>query len=75
MPEIKRILRVIEYVGDDTFLQSCIERRVIKGTYVPGRKLCYIREAILGDMAELLPPISSPTNATDNVGETHASTS
>jgi len=51
---IKRILRVIEYVGDDEFLAACIDKRVIKGTFIPGRPGCYIREAILGDTPEIL---------------------
>lgn len=54
---MKRILRVIEYVGTDEFLASCVEKRFVKGTFKPGREGCYIREAILGDMAEILPTL------------------
>lgn len=57
---MKRILRVIEYVGDDEFLSACIDRRSVKGTFHPGRQGCYIREAILGDTAEVLSPTPPP---------------
>ncbi len=52
---MKRILRVIEYVGSDEFLTACIEQRQVKGTKVCADD-CYIREAILGDTAEILKP-------------------
>ena len=49
---MKRILRVIEYTGTDEFLNACIEKRQVKGTMtVPNG--C-IREAILGDVPEIL---------------------
>ncbi len=50
---MKRILRVIEYVGTDEFLRKCIEERTVKGTKtIPMEGI--IREAILGDTPEIL---------------------
>ncbi len=49
-----RILRVLEYEGDREWIDDCIKRRGVKGTQVVGNR-GQIREAILGDVAELLP--------------------
>ncbi|KKK51545.1 hypothetical protein LCGC14_3113900 [marine sediment metagenome] len=47
-----RVLRFIEYVGTPEFIDDCIARRGLKGTRVlPGG---FMREAILGDTAEVL---------------------
>lgn len=49
---MKRILRVLEYTGTDEFIRRCIDGRQVKGTMV--RVHGTIREAILGDTAEIL---------------------
>lgn len=58
----ERMLRVLEYTGDASFIREQIERRGVKGSREvrPG---CWIREAIIGDTSELLdiPPAGMPT--------------
>ena len=49
---MKRILRVIEYVGTDEFLHACVDNRQVKGTRTFPDGI--IREAILGDTPEIL---------------------
>lgn len=47
-----RMLRFIEYIGTPEFISNCIARRGLKGTRIlPGG---FMREAILGDTAEVL---------------------
>lgn len=48
-----RILRVLEYVGDREWLDKQITMRQVKGTKVLPNN-CSIREAVIGDVAELL---------------------
>jgi hypothetical protein len=51
-----RMLRVIEYVGPREWIDKQVELRGVKGSKVVGvEKDCVIREAIIGDVAELLP--------------------
>ena len=48
-----RILRVIEYIGTPEFVDNCIMRRGLKGTKIIPHQ-GYMREAILGDTAEVI---------------------
>lgn len=48
-----RILRVLEYVGDREWIDEQIAKRGIKGSFVLPNKRGLIREAIIGDVAEL----------------------
>jgi hypothetical protein len=49
-----RILRVLEYVSDRDWIDEQIAKRTVKGTYnrLPNGRV--IREAIIGDISELL---------------------
>lgn len=53
--EIVRVLRVLEYVGDRKFVESCLEQRQVKGKKQISKD-CYIVEAILGETYEVLSP-------------------
>jgi len=48
-----RVLRVLEYVGDREWVDEQIARRGVKGSFVLPNKRGLIREAIIGDVAEL----------------------
>lgn len=67
---MRRLLRVIEYTGTDTFIADAIRRRSVKGTMV----LTFtdsIREAIIGETDEILSLGVAPeaSVATNNKGE------
>lgn len=47
MGDIVRVLRLIEYVGDREWVESSLERRQIKGSWICPNGT--IREAIVGD--------------------------
>ena len=47
-----RLLRVLEYTGDEAFIQDAINGRSVKGTHVIGDNK--ISEAIIGDTYEIL---------------------
>lgn len=57
-----RVLRVLEYVGTREAVDAALENRQVKGTVPPtwDRGRIRIREAVLGDVAELLP--AEPAN-------------
>ena len=51
-----RMLRVLEYTGSLEFINKAMEQRGVKGTRLisTGNPPAVIREAILGDTAELI---------------------
>jgi hypothetical protein len=53
-----RVLRVLEYTGTREAVDKALEQRQVKGTAPIGWNsgALRIREAVLGDVAELLPP-------------------
>jgi hypothetical protein len=67
MKEQFRILRVLEYVGNRDWIDEQIARRGIKGSYVVPNGRGVIREAIIGDVAELWPTDKTPEKR--NLGE------
>ena len=59
MPEPKktyRVLRILEYEGDEGFIKFHLENRGVKGTreFKGGTGKGLIREAVLGDTAEII---------------------
>jgi len=48
-----RVLRVLEYVGPRSWVETTMSRNAVKGTHLvsPG---CWIREATIGDFPEIL---------------------
>jgi hypothetical protein len=62
-----RILRVIEYVGDRDWIDEQIAKRGVKGSFVLPNKRGLIREAILGDVAELWPIVEDSLKEDANV--------
>lgn len=51
-----RFVRILVYEGEIDWIQDCIERRAVKGTYkLPNG--AWIKEAVLGDYLELLPEL------------------
>lgn len=49
-----RVLRVIEYVGEREWVDEQIAKRGVKGSYIVPNGRGVIREAIIGETAELL---------------------
>lgn len=49
-----RMLRVIEYVGEREWVDEQIAKRGVKGSYVIPSGRGVIREAVIGETAELL---------------------
>jgi hypothetical protein len=54
-----RVLRIIEYVGEREWVDEQIAKRGVKGSYVVPNRRGVVREAIIGDTAELLTPIET----------------
>lgn len=63
-----RILRVLEYVGEREWIDEQIAKRGIKGSFVLPNKRGLIREAIIGDVAELWPVVEESPKEDANVG-------
>ena len=58
MSDLVRVIRVLEYTGPREKVEDALSRRHIKGTFiVPGSVT--IREALLGEYAEVLPTHSA----------------
>ena len=55
MKEQARMLRILEYVGDRDWVDEQISKRMVKGSYVLPNGRGVIREAVVGDITELLP--------------------
>ena len=57
----ERIVCVLEYVGDAAFIRDSMEKRGVKGSREvrPG---CWIREAVIGDVTELMDDEESSWN-------------
>ena len=43
-----RVLRILEYVGDERWIRVSLGQRAVKGEKVVGN--CYIREGFVGDL-------------------------
>lgn len=59
MGDTVRVIRLIEYVGDREWVESSLDRRQIKGTWIAPRGT--IREAIIGDFPEVVEHEESDT--------------
>lgn len=69
----QRLIRVLVYEGTPEFIQDCLTRRWLKGSYCPPNGV--IREAIVGDFLETIldesepetfsTPTGSPSEAAD----------
>lgn len=55
MTDIIRVVRVLEYVGPRDHVEHHLSRRYVKGTATPTSQLT-IREGIVGDFPEVIPP-------------------
>lgn len=59
-----RILRVLEYVGPESWVRNTLAKNAVKGVYHIGNDR-WISEAILGDVSEILPAFPPMLPETD----------
>lgn len=55
MQEKQRLVRILVYEGTPEWIQDCMKRRGVKGSYAIPQGV--IKEAIVGDFLETLTPI------------------
>jgi hypothetical protein len=53
--ELVRMIRVLEYVGPRKWIDDCLHRRSVKGSYLVVGK-CIIREGLIGEFPMALTP-------------------